>query len=70
MGVTPQKLGRTKGAAVRVCIDSHVHQQNIKPGDTGRGAVALHCDSCHQATNLPGAHIRRRIPSGLCLLQK
>ena len=37
--------------------DSHVHQQNIRRGDTGHGAVALVCNSCHQATNLPGAHM-------------
>jgi hypothetical protein len=37
--------------------DSHVHLQNVKRGTDGRGVTAMRCDTCHQTTNLPGAHM-------------
>jgi hypothetical protein len=37
--------------------DSHVHLQNVKRGKDGHGAVAMRCDACHQAANLPGANM-------------
>jgi hypothetical protein len=37
--------------------DSHVHLQNVKRGKDGHGVTAMRCDTCHQATNLPGAHM-------------
>ena len=38
-------------------VDSHVHIQNVKRGKDGHGVSAMRCDTCHQATNLPGAHM-------------
>src|SRR6266581_8997164 len=37
--------------------DSHVHLQNVKRGKDGHGVSAMRCDTCHQSTNLPGAHM-------------
>jgi cytochrome c5 len=37
--------------------DSHVHMQNVKRGKDGHGVYGMRCDTCHQATNLPGAHM-------------
>ena len=44
--------------------DSHVHLQNVRRGADGHGFSAMRCDTCHQSTNLPGAHMPRAIPSG------
>jgi len=37
--------------------DSHVHLQNVKRGVDGQGMTAMRCVTCHQAANLPGAHL-------------
>ena len=37
--------------------DSHVHLQNVKRGKDGHGVTAMRCDTCHQTTNLAGAHM-------------
>jgi mono/diheme cytochrome c family protein len=37
--------------------DSHVHIQNVKRGPDGHGVYGMRCDTCHQATNLPGEHM-------------
>jgi hypothetical protein len=37
--------------------ESHVHLQNVKRGEDGRGKYALKCANCHQDTNLPGANM-------------
>jgi hypothetical protein len=37
--------------------DSHVHAQNVKRGKDGHGVYGMQCDTCHQAANLPGAHM-------------
>ncbi len=37
--------------------DSHVHLQNVKRGRSGHGVYGMQCDTCHQSTNLPGAHM-------------
>jgi hypothetical protein len=37
--------------------DSHVHIQNVKRGGDGHGVYGMRCDTCHQTTNLPGAHM-------------
>src|SRR6202140_3627797 len=37
--------------------DSHVHLQNVTRGKDGHGVYGMRCDTCHQATNLPGAHM-------------
>ncbi len=37
--------------------DSHVHIQNVKRGADGHGLYGMRCDTCHQAANLPGAHM-------------
>jgi cytochrome c5 len=37
--------------------DSHVHMQNVKRGKDGHGVYGMRCDTCHQPTNLPGAHM-------------
>ena len=37
--------------------DSHVHIQNVKRGKDGHGVYGMRCDACHQAANLPGAHM-------------
>jgi hypothetical protein len=37
--------------------DSHTHLQNVVRGKTGQGVHGMRCDTCHQATNLPGAHL-------------
>lgn len=37
--------------------DSHVHLQNVKRGKDGHGVYGMRCDTCHQATNLPGEHL-------------
>jgi mono/diheme cytochrome c family protein len=37
--------------------DSHVHIQNVKRGKDGHGVYGMRCDTCHQARNLPGAHM-------------
>jgi hypothetical protein len=37
--------------------DSHVHLQNVKRGTDGHGVTAMRCDTCHQAVNVPGAHL-------------
>jgi hypothetical protein len=43
--------------------DSHLHAQNVKHGVDGQGLYALKCANCHQATNLPGAHLPPGNPS-------
>jgi mono/diheme cytochrome c family protein len=37
--------------------DSHVHLQYVKRGKDGHGVYGMRCDTCHQATNLPGANM-------------
>jgi mono/diheme cytochrome c family protein len=37
--------------------DSHVHLQNVKRGKSGHGVYGMQCNTCHQATNLAGAHM-------------
>jgi hypothetical protein len=37
--------------------DSHVHMQNVKRGEDGKGKYALKCANCHQDTNLPAANM-------------
>src|ERR1700682_778599 len=37
--------------------DSHVHLQNVTRGKDGHGVYGMRCDTCHQTTNLPGAHM-------------
>ena len=37
--------------------DSHVHLQYVKRGKDGHGVYGMQCDTCHQATNLPGANM-------------
>jgi len=37
--------------------DSHVHLQNVKRGTDGHGVYGMRCDTCHQTTNLAGAHL-------------
>jgi hypothetical protein len=37
--------------------DSHVHLQNVKRGEDGKGKYALKCASCHQDVNLPGENM-------------
>lgn len=37
--------------------DSHEHLQNVKRGKDGHGVYGMRCDTCHQATNLSGAHL-------------
>jgi mono/diheme cytochrome c family protein len=37
--------------------DSHVHMQNVKRGEDGKGKYALKCANCHQDANLPGANM-------------
>jgi mono/diheme cytochrome c family protein len=37
--------------------DSHIHLQYVKRGKDGHGVYAMRCDTCHQATNLPGEHM-------------
>jgi len=37
--------------------DSHVHLQDVKRGKDGHGVYGMRCDTCHQATNLPGDHM-------------
>jgi mono/diheme cytochrome c family protein len=34
--------------------DSHLHLQNVKRGEDGKGKYALKCANCHQDTNLRG----------------
>src|SRR5947209_10635612 len=37
--------------------DSHLHFQNVKRGEDGKGKYALKCANCHQDTNLPGENM-------------
>ncbi len=37
--------------------DSHLHLQNVKRGEDGKGKYALKCANCHQDTNLPGDNL-------------
>jgi len=37
--------------------DSHPHLQNVVRGKDGHGVYGMRCDTCHQATNLPGEHM-------------
>jgi hypothetical protein len=37
--------------------DSHVHMQNVRRGEDGKGKYALKCANCHQDANLPGANM-------------
>jgi hypothetical protein len=37
--------------------DSHVHIQDVKRGKDGHGVYGMRCDTCHQTTNLHGAHM-------------
>jgi hypothetical protein len=34
-----------------------VHLQNVKRGADGHGVYGMRCDTCHQTTNLSGAHM-------------
>jgi cytochrome c5 len=36
---------------------SHVHIQNVKRGEDGRGVYGMRCDTCHQTVNLAGEHM-------------
>src|SRR5262245_38871164 len=37
--------------------DSHLHFQNVKRGEDGKGMYALKCANCHQDANLPGENM-------------
>ena len=37
--------------------DSHVHAQNVKRGEDGKGKYALKCTNCHQDANLAGENM-------------
>lgn len=37
--------------------DSHLHFQNVKRGEDGKGKYALKCANCHQDVNLPGLNM-------------
>lgn len=37
--------------------DSHLHTQNVKRGEDGKGLYALKCGSCHQSHNLAGENM-------------
>jgi hypothetical protein len=37
--------------------DSHLHLQNVKRGEDGKGKYALKCANCHQEANLPGENM-------------
>jgi hypothetical protein len=37
--------------------DSHPHAMRVARGPAGGGQYAVKCVSCHQTTNLPGAHM-------------
>lgn len=37
--------------------DSHVHMQNVKRGEDGRGKYALKCANCHQDANVRGLNM-------------
>jgi hypothetical protein len=37
--------------------DSHLHLQNVKRGEDGKGKYALRCANCHQDVNLPGENM-------------
>jgi hypothetical protein len=37
--------------------DSHLHPQNVKRGEDGKGKYALKCANCHQDTNLAGKNL-------------
>ncbi len=37
--------------------DSHLHLQNVKRGEDGKGKYALKCANCHQEANLPGGNM-------------
>jgi len=39
------------------------HGQNVQRGPMGRGRYALRCDSCHQESNQPGAHLPPGAPN-------
>ena len=39
------------------------HEQNVQRGAMGRGRYALRCDSCHQESNPPGAHLPPGAPN-------
>lgn len=43
--------------------DSRPHAQNVRRGPAGRGLFAMRCDTCHQAQNLPGAHMPPGAPN-------
>jgi hypothetical protein len=37
--------------------DQHPHAQNVQRGSDGHGLYAMRCETCHQTTNLAGAHL-------------
>jgi hypothetical protein len=37
--------------------DSHLHAQNVKRGEDGKGKYALKCANCHQDVNLSGENM-------------
>jgi hypothetical protein len=37
--------------------DSHLHLQNVKRGEDGKGKYALKCANCHQQANIPGENM-------------
>ncbi len=37
--------------------DSHPHPQGVKRGPAGNGRFGMTCSACHQAENVPGAHM-------------
>lgn len=43
--------------------DSHVHQQNVKRGPKGEGAVGMECSTCHGPAN-PSSKFGEHIPPG------
>jgi mono/diheme cytochrome c family protein len=42
---------------------SEPHAQRVKRGPRGLGQYAVRCSACHQARNLPGAHMPRGAPA-------
>ena len=37
--------------------DSHIHTQNVKRGDAGRGKYSQKCSACHQEQNVAGLNM-------------
>jgi hypothetical protein len=43
--------------------ESHPHAQNVQRGTDGHGMFAMRCETCHQTTNLAGAHLPPGAPT-------